>query len=152
MKHSPIKIALTALGYLTAGAAVTIGVAWGIAIWVPMPRVASDRASEVTPRSLHMVPADWPSPIIVSRGENIGITETQASFDVEGWVGRCTLLHPSPAARLALPFDGVVGTYPTARGQSAWADSLAEWALDPVLVSQVYANQHAVLRKRRSSP
>lgn len=83
MKRSPIKIGLVLLGYFAAGAVVSVVVAWGIAVWVPLPLQTKFAPSERIPDSLHMVPADWPSLITVRRRVYFGVTETRASFDLE---------------------------------------------------------------------
>lgn len=84
MKRSPIKVGLVVLGYLAAGAVVNVVVAWGIAVWVPVPGFTHGSRGAEVPSSMHMIPSDWQPCVRVEEARGIGRTETCAFFGTAG--------------------------------------------------------------------
>ncbi len=128
MKRSSVQIAMVVLAHLAAGATVTVLVSWAIAIWLPMPHHSRYVASTTLPKSMHMVPLDWPPPIIAARARAVGRAETQAQFDdsdVPWQDARCMVRH----AQQGWPFLAMENWFliemPKLRpGQTVWENGI----------------------------
>jgi hypothetical protein len=72
------------LAYVASGAVLTVGVAWGIAAWLPAPSYAGGWRGQSVPVSMHMVPSSWPLCVRAEQGRAWGRTETQAYYGTEG--------------------------------------------------------------------